>query len=116
MILVISPSKTMTFEGKKYPGFSQPVLLDQSRHLVEALKKLSPRQVCKLMGVSDKLGQLNWQRYQDFSTPFDLDNARQALLTFKGDVYSGLGADTFSDADLTFPRTMFASCRACTGY
>ena len=38
MILVISPSKTMTFEGKKYPGFSQPVLLDQSRHLVEALK------------------------------------------------------------------------------
>jgi cytoplasmic iron level regulating protein YaaA (DUF328/UPF0246 family) len=104
MILVISPSKTMTFEGKKHSRFSQPVLLDQSRYLVEALKKLSPGQVCKLMGVSDKLGQLNWQRYQDFSAPFDLDNARQALLAFKGDVYSGLGAETFSDADLSFSQ------------
>jgi cytoplasmic iron level regulating protein YaaA (DUF328/UPF0246 family) len=104
MILVISPSKTMTFEGEKYPAFSQPVLLDKSLHLVEALKKLSLRQVCKLMGVSDKLAQLNWQRYQDFTAPFDLDNARQALLAFKGDVYSGLDAETFSDADLTFSQ------------
>ena len=104
MILVISPSKTMTFEGNKHPVFSQPVLLDQSERLAAALKKLSPGQVCKLMGVSDKLAQLNWQRYQDFSAPFDLDNARQALLAFKGDVYSGLGAETFSDADLSFSQ------------
>ena len=104
MILVISPSKTMTFEGKKHPDFSQPVLLDQGRKLVEGLKKLSPLQVGKLMNVSDKLAQLNWQRYQEFITPFNLDNARQALLAFKGDVYSGLDAETFSDADLTFAQ------------
>jgi len=104
MILVISPSKTMVFEGRQYHGFSQPVLLNQSRQLVEELKKLSPRQVGKLMSVSDKLAQLNWQRYQDFTTPFDLDNAKQALLAFKGDVYSGLDAEIFSDADLTFAQ------------
>jgi len=104
MILVISPSKTMTFEGKKHPDFSQPVLLDQGRKLVEGLKKLPPLQVGKLMNVSDKLAQLNWQRYQEFITPFNLDNAKQALLAFKGDVYSGLDAETFSDADLTFAQ------------
>ena len=104
MILLISPSKTMTFEGKKYPDYSQPALLDQSRQLVETLKKLSPGKIAKLMGISDKLAQLNWQRYQEFTTPFNPDNARQALLAFKGDVYSGLGAETFSDTDLTFAQ------------
>ncbi|MFC1827400.1 peroxide stress protein YaaA, partial [Thermodesulfobacteriota bacterium] len=54
--------------------------------------------------ISDKLVQLNWQRYQEFTTPFNPDNARQALLAFKGDVYSGLGAETFSDTDLTFAQ------------
>ena len=104
MILVISPSKTMAFEGRQYSGFSKPVLLDQSRKLFKGLKKLSPLQVGKLMNVSDKLAQLNWQRYQEFITPFNLDNAKQALLAFKGDVYSGLDAETFSDADLTFAQ------------
>ena len=104
MILVISPSKTMAFQDRQYPDYSQPVLLDQSRKLVEELKKLSPRQVGKLMMVSDKLAQLNWQRYQDFTTPFALDNSKQALLAFKGDVYSGLAAETFSHADLTFAQ------------
>jgi cytoplasmic iron level regulating protein YaaA (DUF328/UPF0246 family) len=104
MILVISPSKTMTFEGPQYPDFTLPALLDQSRQLVEVLKKLSPPQIGKLMHVSDKLAQLNWQRYQDFTIPFNPGNARQALLAFKGDVYSGLGAKTFSDTDLTFAQ------------
>jgi len=104
MILVISPSKTMAFQDSQYPDYSQPALLDQSRKLVEELKKLSPRQVGKLMRVSDKLAQLNWQRYQDFTTPFALDNSKQALLAFKGDVYSGLDAETFSHADLTFAQ------------
>jgi len=104
MILVLSPSKTMTFEGRQYPDFTLPVLLKQSLELTDKLKKLSPGKVSKLMGISDKLAQLNWKRYQEFTTPFNPDNARQALLAFKGDVYSGLKAETFSDADLTFAQ------------
>ena len=104
MILVLSPSKTMTLEKHQYPDFTLPVLLEQSLELAEKLKKLRPGQIAKLMGISNKLAQLNWQRYQDFTTPFNPDNAWQALLAFKGDVYSGLDAETFSDADLTFSQ------------
>ena len=104
MILVISPSKTLDFKGQQYPNHTLPEMLEQSQILIDRLKKLTPGQVGKLMGISKKLAQLNWQRFQDFHTPFALDNARQALLAFKGDVYSGLAADTFNEDDLIYAQ------------
>lgn len=104
MILVISPSKTLDFKGQQYPNHTLPEMLEQSQFLIDTLSKLNPVQVGDLMGISEKLAQLNWQRFQDFHTPFDLDNSMQALLVFKGDVYSGLAADTFNDDDLNFAQ------------
>jgi cytoplasmic iron level regulating protein YaaA (DUF328/UPF0246 family) len=104
MIFIISPSKTLDFKGQQYPNHTLPEMLEQSQLLADRLKKLNPGQVGKLMGISEKLAQLNWQRFQDFHTPFDLDNARQALLAFKGDVYSGLAADTFNGDDLIYAQ------------
>jgi cytoplasmic iron level regulating protein YaaA (DUF328/UPF0246 family) len=72
--------------------------------LSDGLKKLTPGQVGELMGISEKLAQLNWQRYQDFTVPFSPANARQALFAFKGDVYSGLAAETFSEDNLAFAQ------------
>lgn len=104
MMLLISPSKTLDFKGRPYPHYTLPVLLAQSRLLIDKLKKLNPAQVGELMGISEKLALLNWQRYQDFATPLTLNNARQSLLAFKGDVYSGLAAETFSAADLAYAQ------------
>jgi cytoplasmic iron level regulating protein YaaA (DUF328/UPF0246 family) len=104
MILVISPSKTLDFTGPQYPDHTMPEMLEKSQRLIEGLKKLNPAQVGKLMGLSEKLAQLNWQRYQDFSVPFSPANARQALFAFKGDVYSGLAAETFNTEDLDFAQ------------
>jgi hypothetical protein len=104
VILVISPSKTLDFKGQQYAKHTLPEMLGQSQLLVDCLKKLTPDQIAALMEISDKLTQLNWQRYQDFSTPFCLDNARQAILAFKGDVYSGLAAETFNADDLAFAQ------------
>ncbi|MGB3648075.1 MAG: peroxide stress protein YaaA, partial [Desulfobulbales bacterium] len=104
MILVISPSKTLDFTGPQYPDYTLPEMLEKSRQLIEGLKKLTPGQVGELMGISKKLAQLNWQRHQDFSVPFSPANARQALFAFKGDVYSGLAAETFSEDDLAFAQ------------
>ena len=56
------------------------------------------------MKISDKLSILNQQRYQDFHPPFDLDNARQALLVFKGDVYKGIDIEHYGDEDLAFAQ------------
>jgi cytoplasmic iron level regulating protein YaaA (DUF328/UPF0246 family) len=104
MILLISPSKTLDFKGQAYPNHTLPEMLDKSQLLIDRLKKLSAAQVGKLMGISEKLAQLNWQRFQDFSTPFSPDNARQALFAFKGDVYSGLAAETFNAEALAFAQ------------
>jgi cytoplasmic iron level regulating protein YaaA (DUF328/UPF0246 family) len=104
MILVISPSKTLDFTGQPYPNHTLPEMLEQSRLLIDRLKKLTPAQVGELMKISEKLAQLNWQRYQDFAVPFSLDNARQSLLAFKGDVYGGLAAETFTPDDLDFAQ------------
>jgi cytoplasmic iron level regulating protein YaaA (DUF328/UPF0246 family) len=104
MILLISPSKTLDFNGQQNPNHTLPEMLDKSLVLIDRLKKLTPVQVGELMGISEKLAQLNWQRYQDFTTPFDLGNSRQALLAFKGDVYSGLAAEYFNNNDLAFAQ------------
>ena len=84
MILIISPSKTLDFKGQQYPNYTLPARLEKSLRLIDRLKKLKPMQIGELMGISEKLAQLNWQRYQDFTAPFNLDNSRQALLAFKG--------------------------------
>ncbi len=60
--------------------------------------------IAQLMSISDKLANLNHERFQTFSTPFNPTNAKQALLAFKGDVYSGIDAPSLSIADLEFAQ------------
>ena len=104
MIIVISPSKTLDFSTTPYPTHTQPRLLEKSQLLIDTAKKLSSEELSELMKISEKLGQLNWQRFQDFQQPFKLDNAKQALLAFKGDVYAGIDSDNYTDADFTFAQ------------
>ena len=105
MLIVISPAKTLDFETASPTGrHSQLQFLDESAKLVSQLKKLSPAEISGLMHISDKLGALNYQRYQDWSDKMTKSNAKQALFSFKGDVYSGLNAEQFSDADIRFAQ------------
>jgi len=105
MITVISPAKSMDFESPlTITKSTQPQFLKQSIALVSQLKKLPPHGIASLMKLSDKLALLNFDRYQSFTTPFTSNNARQALLAFKGDVYQGLDAETLTSADLKFAQ------------
>ena len=105
MLIVISPAKTLDFDTASVTKtFTQPDFLDDSQILIEQLRDMSPPQVSRLMGISDKLGDLNFGRYLDWRQPFSADNAKQAILAFKGDVYTGLQAETFSGADFTFAQ------------
>ena len=56
------------------------------------------------MNISSKLADENHQRFANWHTPFDLDNAKQAIFAFRGDVYLGLQAEDFSTADLNFAQ------------
>ena len=72
--------------------------------LIDTVKEFSSAELSELMKISEKLGQLNWQRFQDFQQPFTLDNAKQALLAFKGDVYAGINSDNYADEDFIFAQ------------
>ena len=101
MKIVISPAKSLDFESelptKKY---SQPHFLEQAERLNKVLVKKSPKALSKLMGISNILAELNWDRNQKFSIPFDPINARPAIYAFNGDVYQGLDAYTIPENKL----------------
>jgi len=105
MLVVVSPAKRLDFESDtRYPRFSQPVLLDQAELLAARAKQLSPPQIQGLMGLSERLSEQTYRRFQDFATPFDLANARQAIFAFKGDTYLGLDAGSLDDDDLAYAQ------------
>jgi uncharacterized protein len=95
MKIVISPAKSLDFESKvPITQFTQGIFLKESEKLNAVLKKKSPKALSKLMNISHKLGDLNWQRNQDWQLPFSLENSKQAVFAFNGDVYNGLDANT----------------------
>lgn len=105
MITVISPAKTLDFETP--PAFrkaTQAELLQRSAELVKDAQAMSPDDIRALMGVSDNIAQLNHRRFMNWSTPFNLDNAKQAIFAFKGDVYTGLEAETLTTKQLNYAQ------------
>jgi len=104
MLAIISPSKKQDFSTSTCQAFSLTRQIDQSKELVALLKKKSEDQIGMLMSLSEKLAKLNFERFQDFQTPFTSNNAKQALLAFKGDVYSGIDAPSLSEEDLRFSQ------------
>lgn len=105
MLLLISPAKTLDFVTPS-PSieFTQPDFLKQSRQLIKELRHLSAVDISTLMGISDKLGELNFQRFASWHTPFTEKNAKQALFAFQGDVYTGMMAEHFSAEDIEFAQ------------
>lgn len=103
MLTLLSPAKSLDLETK-LPSrkHTQPRLLEEAGELVEVMRTKSPEEISDLMHVSADLGELNAQRYADFTTPFDLGNARPAIWTFDGDVYRGMDPfERFDARDLT---------------
>ncbi|WP_430009177.1 peroxide stress protein YaaA [Methylophaga lonarensis] len=105
MLALISPAKTLDFETAPVTKLhSQPRFLEQSQHLIDQLKQLSAEDIASLMSMSDKLAGLNMARFSSWSLPFDLDNAKQAVLAFKGDVYTGLDAESLDQAGFEYAQ------------
>ncbi|MET1076837.1 MAG: peroxide stress protein YaaA [Pseudomonas sp.] len=106
MLMVISPAKTLDFETPPVTEhFTHPEHLDHAQELVSQLRTYSPTQLAELMHLSDKLAGLNAARFGSWTPTFSPDNAKQALLAFKGDVYTGMQAETFDEADFAFAQT-----------
>ena len=105
MLMIISPAKSLDFETAPVTSkATKPTMLADSQALIDELRHLAPHDISDLMGISDKLGSLNYDRYQAWQTPFNKKNAKQSILAFKGDVYTGLDAESFSEADFAFAQ------------
>jgi len=97
MKIVISPAKSLDYKTiVPTVEFTEGIFLNEAEELNGVLKKKSPKKLSELMHISDNLGELNWQRNQDWQLPFTLENAKQAIFAFKGDVYIGLDAYSLS--------------------
>ncbi|MFG0588026.1 peroxide stress protein YaaA [Acinetobacter sp. YQ_14] len=105
MLALISPAKTLDYEtALPTDTYTQPRLLEQSQQLIDVCRKLSATEIATLMSVSEKIANLNVDRFRDWNADFDFSNARQALFAFKGDVYTGLDAYHLKDQDIDFAQ------------
>ena len=106
MLIVISPAKSLDFETAPVTSkHTIPEFLEDSEKLIGKLKKMSPGQLSKLMNISKDLGELNFQRFQNWHLPFTPENAKQAVLAFNGDVYQGLQASGLTTEQLELAQS-----------
>ncbi|MCE2571370.1 peroxide stress protein YaaA [Motilimonas eburnea] len=106
MLVLVSPAKTLDYESPlATERHTQPEFIEHSAQLIQRCRELTPLQISQLMKISDKLAGLNAARFADWQPEFSFDNARQAILAFKGDVYTGLDAASFSEQDFDFAQT-----------
>jgi cytoplasmic iron level regulating protein YaaA (DUF328/UPF0246 family) len=105
MLIVVSPAKTLDYESPpKTRVFTRPDYLDNSQELISHLRQLSSLDISELMKVSVKIADLNFGRYKTWNKKFTEKNAKQSVLAFKGDVYTGLDAESFSSKDFSFAQ------------
>jgi len=105
MLIVISPAKTLDYSTPATTNkYTIPDYLDDSQELINRARRYSTLDISEIMAVSTKIAELNFERFKDWHTPFTPDNAKQAVLAFKGDVYTGLDAATLKATDFTFAQ------------
>jgi len=105
MLALISPAKKMNFETvARLTKHTLPDFIDETKTLVARARQLSRANLAQTMKLSNKLAELNYQRFKAFSTPFTLANAKQAALVFNGDTYVGLKAESFDDNDMAYAQ------------
>ncbi len=109
MLAVVSPAKKLDTDAVgRSLAYSQPSLMNDIEELMETTQALQPSELRALMGISEKLAELNHDRFQRFQTPFTEANAKAAALMFNGDTYTGLDANSLSDESLQWAQDHLA--------
>lgn len=106
MLIVVSPAKTLDYDTPpKTKTFTMPDYLDDSAELIHRMREFSALDISDLMKVSSKIAELNFDRYEAWNKKFTEKNAKQSVLAFKGDVYTGLDAESFTAKDFKFAQS-----------
>ena len=113
MKVLLSPAKSLDFKSQIPTEKNSSLCFDKEAEFLNSiLKTKSPNELSELMGVSSKIADLNYERNHDWSLPFTVKNARQAVYAFSGDVYRGLDAYSIDISNIDF---MQSSVRIISG-
>jgi uncharacterized protein len=111
VIVLLSPAKSLNYApvAEQAPHLAGlvhtlPHFVQQPSKLVAAARKLSAKKLSELMDISDDLAKLNVARFKVWQPEYTTENAKQAVLAFDGDVYTGLQAVTLSVDDLNWAQ------------
>ncbi len=104
MLILISPAKTLDYSVPNFKEFTQPDFQQDVKSLIQVMKKKSAKEIAELMHVSDSLATLNEERFKTFQKDFNPENSKQALLAFKGDVYTRIDVDNYTSEDFDFAQ------------
>lgn len=106
MIIILSPAKIQNFKKQTTTDkFTMPEFMTKAESLVKLMRDLSPSELSELLDINTNLTQLNFDRLFNWHKPFTLKNAKQAALTFDGEVFRGLNAQTLSADDIEYAQT-----------
>ncbi|SFT98417.1 hypothetical protein SAMN04489724_3161 [Algoriphagus locisalis] len=105
MLILISPAKTLDYSTPNFTESTQPDFQTDTQSLVRIMKKKSAKEIGELMHISDNLAELNEERFKTFQKEFTEENSKQALLAFKGDVYTKIDVDEYSKEDFDFAQS-----------
>ena len=106
MFVLLSPAKKLAFPATDLPAaYSVPEQLTETSLLMETTRELSSGDLQRLMKISEKLGDLNADRFQNWTGTHRPDTSQQAVHTFAGDTYTGLQAGDFDEEDLEYAQT-----------
>ena len=105
MLTILSPAKKLSNECfARTQNYTTPTFLNESQALVDILRSKKPIDLQNLMGISDKLSVLNWERFQNWKLPVEKSSAKEAIYHFQGDTYSGLNTEDLSSGEITFAQ------------
>jgi hypothetical protein len=104
MLILISPAKTLDYSDPRFKHSTQPEFQTDTKALISIMKKKSAKDISELMHVSENLAELNEERFKTFQRDFTFDNSKQALLAFKGDVYTKIEVDSYSEKEFDFAQ------------
>lgn len=105
MIAVLSPAKRLNFKEPNIAHkHSIPAFMEESKTLVDKLKKMKARELKELMDINDNLAETNYERFQNWNPDFNENVARPAVLAFKGDAFLGMDPQSYTQDDFDFAQ------------
>lgn len=106
MLFLLSPAKTLDYESSALTDeYTMPTMLGQSQELINVLKTKDAAFISDLMSVSEKIADLNVDRFHNWVQPFTAQNAKQAVFAFKGDVYTGLAIESAAQEQIDYVQS-----------